>query len=140
MKTPIFATAYENRKRQVLDCSHEPSMTQQSAKDECDINNILKRYEKTGILPDLIREDGAYGDFSEVPEYQEALNIVEKAQFQFNSLDGHLRKRFDNEPAKFLEFCQNPANLEEMYTLGLAIRPEPKIEPVVTAPATEVQK
>ena len=60
------------------------TMTKQSFKDECDINNILKKYETTGALPSLILENPQYGDYSNVPAYQDALNIVMKAEEQFS--------------------------------------------------------
>ena len=95
------------------------TMTKQSFKDECDINNILKKYETTGALPSLILENPQYGDYSDVPAYQDALNIVMKAEDQFSSLSAKLRSRFDNDPAKFLAFVEDPNNREEMHELGL---------------------
>lgn len=95
------------------------SRTKQSFKDESDINNIMRRYAKTGQLPDLIRRDPQYGDFSEATEYQEALNLVIRAQAQFEALDARVRDRFGNDPARFLEFVQNGENAEEMVKLGL---------------------
>lgn len=124
--TPKFATHYENRKIQQLDCSVEPTITQQQFKDECDINNILKRYEKHGILPDLIKENPRYGDFSEVPTYQDALNTIHIAETQFMALPASTRQKFSNNPAQFLEFVHNPANIEEMVKLGLATAPKPQ--------------
>ncbi|QXP08414.1 MAG: internal scaffolding protein [Arizlama microvirus] len=138
MSTPKFATHWENRIKVGLK-NDKPGKTQQSGKEECDINNILKRYEKTGILPDMIKTDPRYGDFSSCPEYQEALNIVELANTQFNALDAHARRRFDNDPAKFLEFAENPANLGEMVKLGLATEIKPIPAPVET-PKTEETK
>lgn len=133
MKTPKFATHYENRIKSVIDCSEgEPSQTQQHAKDECDINVIMKRYETKGILPDLIKENPQYGDFSEVPDYQEACAIVQKAELQFAGLDAGLRRKFDNDPVKFLEFATNRDNLREMVQLGLAIEIKPQIDPITT--------
>lgn len=95
-------------------------MTKQSFSDECDINNILRRYEKTGQLPDRIKENPRYGDFSQPFDYQESLNIVIHAQEQFSLLSARVRERFNNDPQKFLEFTADPENLPEMVELGLA--------------------
>jgi len=84
---------------------------------------IMKRYEKTGVLPNMILKNPVYGDFSSVPNYQEALNIVRIAQEQFNGLDASVRNRFDNDPAKFLDFATNPENVEQMAKMGL-LKPE----------------
>lgn len=99
------------------------SKTQQACKDECDINKIMKKFEHTGKLPDMIKSNAQYGDFSNVPTYQEACDVVFKAQEQFMSLSAQSRKRFHNDPAEMLDFCSKEENREEMYKLGLAVRP-----------------
>lgn len=100
------------------------SRTKQSHKDETNINKIVAKYKKTGILPALIKQNPAYGDFTAVPDYQESLNRVIFAQEQFNGLSAAVRKRFNNDPGEFLEFASNPENKETLYDLGLAERPK----------------
>lgn len=97
-----------------------PSLTKQSMKDECDLNIILKKYQSTGILPDMIKTDPQYGDFSAVPDYQSALDIINKAELQFSSLEAQVRIRFQNDPAEFLAFATDPKNSEELIKMGLA--------------------
>lgn len=109
----------------------DPGLTKQADKDSCDVNKILERFERTGMLPDMIRSDARYGDFSTVPTYQEACDIVLKAQEQFEALSAHVRDRFSNDPARMLEFCSDPRNAEEMVKLGLAVA-----KPTVPQPAT----
>lgn len=117
-----FNTRYDFKEgRKYL--NSEPSKTKQSFSQDADINNIMKKYIERGILPDMISANPQYGDFSEVGDYQNALNTVIKANEQFDALPSHLRDKFANEPANFLEFTANPANIEEMYELGLATRP-----------------
>lgn len=100
----------------------DPGLTKQADAKDCDINNIMKRYERTGELPLMIAREARYGDFSAAPDYQAALNTVRLADEQFASLDVHIRNRFNNNPVEFLEFATNPANQEEMIKLGLATR------------------
>lgn len=95
------------------------SMAKQSHKAECDINNIMARYSKTGILPAMIRQNPTYGDFSDPVDYREGLHLVMRAQEQFGALPAAVRERFGNDPYKFLEFCSKKENVEEMATLGL---------------------
>lgn len=92
------------------------------AKD-CDLNEMFRRFEKTGQLPNLIAREGRYGDFSSVPDYQEACEIVRHANEQFENLDVAIRNRFANDPAKFLEFATDPKNLDDMEKMGL-LKPE----------------
>lgn len=96
------------------------SRAKQAFKAECDINRIMDRYKKTGQLPDLISREPRYGDFSEVPDYLGALEVVRKAQEQFMALPAKVRSRFDNDPAKMLEFVEG-ADEKDLVEAGLAV-------------------
>lgn len=100
------------------------TLTKQDDLAMSDINNIMKKYRATGLLPQLVREP-FYGDFTNIPDYQESLNIVIRGQEAFAKLPSDLRTRFDNDPAKFLAFASDPKNLDEMVKLGLAQVREP---------------
>lgn len=99
--------------------SAEPSMTKQSFAAACDINNIMRKYQRTGAV-DHVKQYGAqYMDVDPIT-YHEAQNALLMADSMFRDLPSSLRSRFNNRPAEFLAFVQNPANLDEMRTLGLA--------------------
>ena len=51
------------------------SRTQQSFRDECDINNILRKFNVTGQLP-IGSVQPQYGDFSGITDYQSALTLA----------------------------------------------------------------
>ena len=97
-------------------------MTIQSAADETDINVMIARYQKTGSfhgstnMP-TVRPD--FGDFIDVPDYQNAMNILIQAQDQFAALPANIRDRFANSPEKYLEFLSDSSNKEEAINLGL---------------------
>lgn len=95
------------------------SMTKQNHKDECDINKIISKFNRTGQLPAMIKAKPEYGDFADPVSYHEACNMVIKAKEQFDSLPSAVRGRFQNDPEKFLAFATNAANAEEMAKLGL---------------------
>jgi phage internal scaffolding protein len=101
----------------------KPSIVQQAHKDHCDVNRIISKYDRTGLLTHVKDSVARYGDFTEVNEYQEALNLVIRAQDSFDDLPSDIRKRFANDPGEFFEFATNPANSDEMYRLGLAVKP-----------------
>jgi len=95
--------------------------TQQHAKNECDINQIVKKIQKTGQFPELIAKNPQYGDFSETPSYQDALNTVLIAEEQFMALPAIARKQFNNDPQTFLDYVHNPeTKAEDLVKLGLA--------------------
>lgn len=113
-------------RRRVRHGNSLPSKTKQAFKDECDINNIVKKLDQGIPLNDLIKQNPQYGDFSDVPTYQESLNRVIFANEQFAALPSAVRDRFHNEPSEFLEFASNPENLPELVKMGLAVeRPVP---------------
>lgn len=109
---------------------HQKSMTQQCFKEECDINTVLKRADKTGLITHVNKATAQYGDFSEVNEYQQSLNMVKDAQTAFEALPASIRKKFGNDPGIFFEFATDPKNKDEMIELGLAHQPD-VIEPTL---------
>lgn len=110
------------RTRVRLDCSVTPSLTKQAFKDECDINNILKKYKNTGLLTHVQAARSRYADFTAVSDYQSALNAVLEAQDAFQDLPANIRERFNNDPMSFVSFIDNPANDEQAIQLGLKVR------------------
>jgi len=96
----------------------EPTRAQQHHKDECDINVILERFGKTGHMP-VNAISGTYGDFSGVHDYHTALNALIASQAEFDALPAQIRNRFANEPAKLIEFLDDPKNQAEATSLGL---------------------
>lgn len=108
-----------------------PSLTRTEFAQECDINAIMARYEKTGVMPGqaLPNREPVYMDLSDVPDYQTALQHVMAAQDAFMQLPAKARAEFDNNPAAFCEFAADPANLDRMREWGLAppapVEPEP---------------
>ncbi len=114
-----------------------PSRTKQSFRAESEIENIMARYVKTGIIDHLSRFGAEYGFASSV-SFHEAMNVVSKAEQMFDALPAAVRQRFSSDPGEFLEFVQNPENQEEMIKLGLAERKaEVAREPVVAGPVAE---
>ena len=101
----------------------EPSMTEQHFKDECDINNIVAQYQATGVLPSGNREP-LFGDFADFPQdLQSSQRYFDEAQERFMQLDARLRKEFDNDPVKLLQFIADDNNRERAIELGLIERP-----------------
>lgn len=129
MDTPTFATAYANKRKS----QHVPvgeSMTEQSHAKSCDMNHILRKYRKTGLVDHLSRYQGNYSDVTGAVDFKTALDIVHAGQDAFDSLPSNLRSRFNNDASAFLDFVSNPGNLQEMYDLGLTNNPpEPVPEP-----------
>lgn len=101
---------------------NKPSKTRQEFKDECDINNILRQYNNTGVLSHVNRASPLYEDVTSY-DYQAAMDIVANARSAFDGLPSQIRTRFDNDPSKLMDFVQNPLNRAEAHSLGL-LRPD----------------
>lgn len=97
------------------------SRTKQSFSEQVNINSIIKKIAKTGLVP---QKSGAYyGDFSSGLSYQETLQKIQNADEAFIALPSEVRTRFNNSPAELLDFLSSSSNLDEAYTLGLIERP-----------------
>lgn len=113
----ITPTKY--RRRVAKNCGDE-LLTEQSHKAECDINTILNRYLKTGLLDHSKKAAARYGDFCGIGEgFAQTMNLVAQAQEIFESVPSYIRTRFDNNPAEYMEFMLNEANRAEIEALGL---------------------
>lgn len=106
------------------------TMAKQSFQAECDVNTIMARYEKTGLIEHVNQHQGNYGDFTQAPgDYQEALDTVIRAQEMFQTIPAKVRARFENDPGLFLDFVQDPKNVDELVEMGLANAPPAKQKP-----------
>ena len=112
----------------------DDSLTQQQFKEESDINTIVNRFLKTGVMP-TPNTFPQYVDFEGVFDYQSAMNLVRAADESFMRMDAKVRARFNNSPQEFLEFFANPENTEEASRLGLTI-PQPSSVTLVTDEVT----
>lgn len=107
----------------------DASLTRQEFAQDADINNIMRKY-ASGLPPSPAgSRPPLFGDFSNVPDYQTALNKVIDAQERFAELPSQVRRRFDNDPAKLLEFLASEDNRDEAVKLGL-VDPPPAVPPV----------
>lgn len=99
--------------------------TQQQFRDECDINEIVRRFGLTGELPENLRLPQS-GDFAHVTDFKSALDAVRAAEAGFMELPGELRARFENDPGRLIAFLDDDRNIEEARRLGL-VRPKPEV-------------
>jgi len=127
----LFRSAYSPPVRSQFTTTD--SRTEQSHKEECDINQILSKYIKTGVLAHQKHHQSNYGDYTST-DFHEAQNIIAKASSMFAELPAKVRSQFDNDPAKFLDFAGDNNNMQAMVNMGLATLNEnlAKSEPVVS--------
>ncbi len=127
----MFASAYSVKER-VFAPIYGDTRTKQSMAAECNINNIMKKYQKTGAVSHLAKHGAEYGFATEL-DFSQSMRVVAKAQSMFEDLPSSIRTKFSNDPGQFLAFVQDTDNLEEMADLGLVERLPVEVisEPVV---------
>lgn len=117
-----------------IDFSDAEDLTVQSYKDDSDINVLMRRFGVTGQLP-VSAVQPFYGDFSDAVDYQTALDMIKEANASFDALPMEVRKRFGQDPARLMEFLQDPDNRDEAIELGLIEAPPVVVSAPPEAPA-----
>lgn len=139
---PKFYTGYDAPPAEGLAFKKE-SRTKSEFVNECDINTIVKRAIAMGTLPEATRKP-VYADVSEIPDYENAMNAVAKANQAFMSLPSHIRDEFDQSPQALMEFLADSKNRKRAEELGLINPASPSVPPVVATAGeqteTEVKK
>lgn len=97
------------------------SMTEQSHGNSVEIHHILKKYRAQGI--DLFNDNVLANWWQEVnlvdaPDFQEAQNMIARANELFMQVPSDIRADFDNDPGQFIEFMSDPENREEIEEYG----------------------
>lgn len=117
-----------SRHRPTIDCG--PGRTKQSFKDQCDINKIVASFERTQDWTHVAQAAPMFGDFSQITDFQTAVNKVAEVNASFMELPAEIRQRMDNDPNELLAFLSDDENLVEAVELGLVeVPPKEKIVP-----------
>ena len=121
----------------------ERSMTIQSQSKDANINNIMKKYRKTGVLGDPFHQrSGYFGDFTDGEKFRTNSQMIAEAKSDFEMLPIEMRTKFDNDVSKLLDFVAEPANEEAAIKMGLLeataeVPPADEVEPEAPAPSPE---
>lgn len=107
--------------------------TKQSFKAEADINHIMARYQRTGVLDFAQKHEPQYGDVTGL-DFEVGMQAIARAKAMFADLPSSVRARFDNNPAEFLDFVQDERNRDEARAMGL-LKPEARAEALAQAPS-----
>lgn len=114
-----------------------PTLTQEHYADDVNLNTIVKRFGiGDGAIPPAAMDPRYFGDFSDVPDFRQALDAVREATTRFNALPVELRNRFGNDPATLWQFVNDPNNLEESIKLGLLKRIDRPLDATRVDPTT----
>ena len=112
-----YITAYEPKQRHRISFGTK-SRTKQAHAKEADINYIMRKYLKTGLLEHSQKHKPDYG-FATSEDFHTSMNIITRANSMFEDLPSQIRSRFDNQPSQFLDFVHDESNKQEMLQMGL---------------------
>ena len=92
-----FYAGYSEKLVVAIDFPPDSPYTDQSQKDDADINTIMNRYMATGELPYLNEGNPQWADLTGV-DFQDALHLIMEAEERFGELPSAIRDRFQNDP------------------------------------------
>jgi len=103
-----------------------PGLTKQEFGADSDINNIMKRVVRTGIMPVLQNAQPVFADVSTMPDFAEALRRTTAATQAFQQLPAHIRHEFHNDARQLVAFLADEKNRNRAEELGL-VAPKPVV-------------
>lgn len=122
----------------VTDFKGDKGFTVQADRDDADINKIIARYMKSGVLPPSNKGEPFYGDVTEFSGLADSLIKIHEADRLFMTYPAEIRERFDNDKVKFIQFLENPDNRDEAIDLGLILKPAVPETPAPPVPPVPV--
>lgn len=137
--THRFATQYRPNVDPGLS-EFDESLTKQSMAEESDINTIMRRALRNGMIPPPTTQP-RYVDLGDATTYHDAMNAVIAAQDAFYELPADVRAECANDPAVFLERLKDAdwavkhklATVQEVTPSPAS--PDPKVVPEKPKPS-----
>lgn len=96
--------------------SEKPSLTDESFKQECDIDFIISNFVQRGIEPP--EHQVQYGKQFTSADFEKSLATITECKSAFECLPAIEKEKFNNSVTNFLDFISNPVNLKVSYEKG----------------------
>jgi phage internal scaffolding protein len=122
----LILTAY-GPKTKLPEKEFPQTLTKQSMRNECNINYIVNKFQKTGVITHRNQFEAQYDDATGI-DFKEALDMVKAGESMFAELPSAERRSFNNDPAKFMNWINNPDNQDDMIKRGYASDNRPPVE------------
>lgn len=97
------------------------TMTEQHHEKACNINSIMAKYAKTGLIDHVNRHKGTYGDVTGA-DFKAAQDLIAEQKTIFYELPAKVRAELDHDPANYLELVMTE---EGQLELAAIINPAP---------------
>lgn len=122
-----FLTSYSPKKR-IISTSTEPSLTDESFADECNISLMIERYKVSKIPPRTVNV--SYGYSPSPDDFQNAQYLMAEVKTNFESLPSKIREEFGYDVQKYLAYIGDRDNLKDCYERGLVDPSSVKLEEI----------
>lgn len=121
----------ESWNKQVWPKDYSDGRTKQAFKDQTDINKLLAKAARGDTISHLAKHGAVYGDFTDIDDLLVAQQRLAKGQEIFDALPGEIKREFNQNPAEFFNFVNNPANQDKLPEVlpALAARGQQFIAP-----------
>lgn len=122
----------------------QPSLTDQTYAEECDIHHIIANFNTTGLVDSVGSHDPAtlqYGDTTLLPDYETACNLVANVNQEFAALPSSVRAEFNNDPRILLDALTSTDERMMSRLEELGLKPKPSVDTSATSvpPVVEVE-
>lgn len=94
------------------------SRTQQHYREIVNVNTIMKKAQKSGVLP-VVNQESYYAEIPTSYDYKKMLDRIISIDQKFNALPADVRSKFGNDPDQILKYLKDPKNEKEARELGL---------------------
>ncbi len=94
----------------------EDGRTEQHHAKSCDINTIMARYVKTGVMDHISKYEPRYGDVSSA-DWQAAQNLVAGVKTEFEELPAYVRDYYEGNADNYLDAMQTDEGVNELRNI-----------------------
>lgn len=115
------------------DEDYEKGGAKQEFADQCDINRIVRQFDRDGVITHLREDKPQWLDVTQVPDYRTAMTQVAAAEQYFMQLPAKVREKFRNDPAELMDCLADPSKRSMLEELELV----PKLEEEPPPPAAD---
>lgn len=114
MKTKV--SDWQSRNPVHVKCTKAECKTEQHHAPNCDINKIIAKYQKTGLIDHIATYQPVYADVSGA-DFQQAMNTVIHGEKLFADLPAPVREYYQGDPAVFLDAVQTDEGVQQLSEL-----------------------
>ena len=111
------------------------TLTEQHHAKTCNINAIMARYNKTGLIDHINTYQGRYGDVSGA-DFQTAQNLIAEQETIFHELPANVRRHFHDDPAEYLDQVMTEEGQQKLAQLLNPAPPAPEVPETPETPPT----